>query len=93
METDDICLMTESGISNCEEILDCNGMHFQTIVISEAFEARLSLEQYQLMKTTLRDRLGPDVDVLSYKTCAAADWKLTGRKKPMGKRGMPSSNG
>lgn len=78
MGTGEICLMTESGIPNCEEILDCNEMHFQAIVISEAFEARLSLEQYQLMKTTLRDRMGSDVHALPFKTCAAADWKLTG---------------
>lgn len=76
MQAADIKLLIESGIVDCEAIVEGeDGTHFQGIIISQEFENKTMVQQHQLVYQALGDKMGKEIHALSLQTYTPEEWQ------------------
>lgn len=61
----------------CEyiQVLGDDGTHFETVIVSSAFEGKSMVQQHQLVYAALGDRMRAEIHALSMKTLTPAQWQ------------------
>ncbi|MGV8941479.1 MAG: BolA family protein [Lysobacter sp.] len=78
MNPDIIKSLIEHGLPGATaEVLGEDGVHFEAVVVSEAFSGKLPLARHRLVYATLGDRMGGEIHALALKTLTPAEHALT----------------
>ncbi len=61
----------------CEyiKVLGDDGVHFETVIVSEAFVGKSIVQQHQLVYAALGDRMQSEIHALSIKTYTPEQWQ------------------
>ena len=71
MDTEAIRQLIETGIpGSTAQVSGADGVHFEAIVISDAFVGKPSLQRHRLVYATLGSRMGHEIHALSLSTLA-----------------------
>ncbi len=65
MHIDEIKQLIEKGLTGAEVMLDGDGTHFQTTVVSDQFCGKTMLQRHQLVYKTLGGKMGREIHALS----------------------------
>ena len=69
MNTDTIKTLIERGLPGARaDVLGADGVHFEAVVICEAFAGKLPLARHRLVYATLGDLMGGEIHALALKT-------------------------
>jgi len=52
-----------------------DGVHFEAVVVSDAFAGKSRVQRHQLVYQTLGDRMRQDIHALSMKTYTPEEWQ------------------
>lgn len=75
MEPQEIKSLIETGITDCEAIVDGDdGVHFQATVISDAFVGLNLVKRHQLVYKTLGDKMQSEIHALSIRPLTREEW-------------------
>lgn len=75
MTPQEIKALIEAGIDDCEAIVKGDdGVHFEAVVVSDAFEGLSLVKKHQLVYRTLGDRMQAEIHALSIKPYTKAEW-------------------
>lgn len=80
MHIDEIKKLIQEGITGAEVMLDGDGTHFETTVISEQFNGKNMLQRHQMVYKTLGDKMGREIHALSIQALTKDEW---GNKKDL----------
>ncbi len=75
MQIDEIKKLIQEGITGAEVMLDGDGTHFETTVISEQFNGKNMLQRHQMVYKTLGDKMGREIHALSIQALTRDEWK------------------
>ena len=56
-------------------MLDGDGTHFQTTVVSDQFCGKTMLQRHQMVYKTLGDKMGKEIHALSIQTFTKGEWE------------------
>jgi acid stress-induced BolA-like protein IbaG/YrbA len=74
MDADTIRDLIQSGLPGCQaRVHGPDGVHFEAVVVSEAFQGKLPLARHRLVYATLGERMGGEIHALSLKTLTPAE--------------------
>ncbi len=74
MQTSEIQSLIESGLPSAQvEVRGSDGVHFEALVVCDAFENKMTLARHRLVYATLGERLGTDIHALSLQTLTPAE--------------------
>jgi acid stress-induced BolA-like protein IbaG/YrbA len=74
MNTETIKTLIEQGLPGAEaEVQGADGVHFEAVVVAEAFAGKLPLARHRLVYATLGDLMGGAIHALSLKTLTPAE--------------------
>lgn len=74
MHAEDIKRMIETGLHCAQvEVRGDDGVHFEALVVSEAFADKRLLERHRLVYSALGSRMGTDIHALSLVTRTPAE--------------------
>ena len=69
MNADTIRTLIEQGLPGARaDVHGEDGVHFEAVVVSDAFRGRLPLARHRLVYATLGDRMGGEIHALALKT-------------------------
>jgi len=69
MNTETIKNLIEQGLPGAKaDVQGADGVHFEAVVVSDAFAGKLSLARHRLVYATLGDLMGGEIHALSLKT-------------------------
>lgn len=69
MDTDTIRKLIEAGLPDARvEVQGADGVHFEALVVSEAFRGKLPLARHRLVYATLGERMGGEIHALALRT-------------------------
>jgi len=69
MDTETIKTLIERGLPGAKaDVQGADGVHFEAVVISDAFAGKLPLARHRLVYATLGDLMGGEIHALSLKT-------------------------
>ena len=69
MNADTIRTLIEQGLPGARaEVSGDDGVHFEALVVSDAFRGKLPLARHRLVYATLGDRMGGEIHALALKT-------------------------
>ncbi|MDR2872455.1 MAG: BolA/IbaG family iron-sulfur metabolism protein [Xanthomonadaceae bacterium] len=69
MDPEIIRQLIETGIPGAQaRVQSRDGIHFDAVIVAEAFRGKLPLARHRMVHTVLGDRLGGDIHALSMKT-------------------------
>ncbi len=75
MTPQEIKSLIEAGIEGSEALVEGDdGVHFETIVISDAFENLSLVKKHQLVYKTLGDKMKAEIHALSIRPMTRAEW-------------------
>ncbi|RMH94109.1 BolA/IbaG family iron-sulfur metabolism protein [Lysobacter pythonis] len=61
--------LIEAGLPGaCVEVAGDDGVHFEALVVSEAFAGKLPLARHRMVYATLGEKMGGDIHALALKT-------------------------
>lgn len=74
MQAREIQQLIEAGLP-CDEVSvsGADGVHFEALVVSDAFAGKRALERHRLVYATLGPRMGTDIHALSLVTLTPAE--------------------
>jgi acid stress-induced BolA-like protein IbaG/YrbA len=75
MQIDEIKKLIQEGITGAEVMLDGDGTHFETTVISEQFNGKNMLQRHQMVYKTLGDKMGREIHALSIQALTKDEWE------------------
>lgn len=76
MTPEAIQALIEQGIDNVEaQVSGADGVHFEAVVISAAFEGLGTLKRHRLVYGALGERMGNEIHALSLKTFTPDEWR------------------
>lgn len=75
MHIDEIRKLILEGITGAEVMLDGDGTHFETTVISEQFNGKNMLQRHQMVYKTLGDKMGREIHALSIQALTKDEWE------------------
>ena len=75
MHIDKIKQYIETGLTEAEVMLDGDGTHFQTTVVSDQFCGKTMLQRHQMVYKTLGDKMGKEIHALSIQTFTKGEWE------------------
>ena len=75
MQIDVIKQLIEKGLTGSEVILDGDGTHFQTTVVSDQFCGKSMLQRHQMVYKTLGDKIGREIHALSIQALTRDEWE------------------
>ena len=74
MDADTIRDLIEAGLPGCRaRVHGPDGVHFEAVVVSEAFTGKLPLARHRMVYATLGERMGGEIHALSLKTVTPAE--------------------
>jgi acid stress-induced BolA-like protein IbaG/YrbA len=82
VQTEKIKSIIEHGLLDSLVILDGDGIHFQSIVVSDKFEDKNMLERHRRAYRTSGDKMGKVVHALFIRTLTLYEWN---KEKVLGK--------
>ena len=69
MNADTIRTLIEQGLPGSRaEVSGDDGVHFEAVVVCDAFRGKLPLARHRLVYATLGDRMGGEIHALALKT-------------------------
>lgn len=69
MDTQTIRKLIEAGLPGARvEVQGADGVHFEALVVSEAFRGKLPLARHRLVYATLGERMGGEIHALALRT-------------------------
>lgn len=69
MDTETIKTLIERGLPGAKaDVQGADGVHFEAVVVSDAFAGKLPLARHRLVYATLGDLMGGEIHALSLKT-------------------------
>lgn len=69
MNTETIKNLIERGLPGAKaDVQGADGVHFEAVVVSDAFAGKLPLARHRLVYATLGDLMGGEIHALSLKT-------------------------
>ncbi len=72
---DDIRRYLAEGLE-CERLqVEGDGRHFDTLIVSRAFEGKSRVQRHQLVYAALGDRMREEIHALSIKAVTPAEWQ------------------
>ncbi len=78
MTPEAIQALIEEGINEAEaRVSGADGVHFEAVVISPAFDGLGTLKRHRLVYGALGERMGNEIHALSLKTFTPAEWRRT----------------
>lgn len=76
MTPEAIQALIETGFEEAEaRVSGADGVHFEAVVISPAFEGLGTLKRHRLVYGTLGERMGNEIHALSLKTFTPDEWR------------------
>jgi len=77
MQADDIRQLIEEALPGCEaRVRGDDGVHFEAVVISEAFEGETSVQQHRRVYKALGGRMeSEEIHALALKTYTPEGWR------------------
>ena len=75
MQIEEIKVLIEQGISDCEVQIQGDGTHFEAVIVSPEFSGKTMLQQHQLVYKSLGDKMGTDIHALSMQTLTPEEWE------------------
>jgi len=74
MNSETIKNLIEQGMPGAQaDVEGADGVHFEAVVIAEAFAGKLPLARHRLVYATLGDLMGGEIHALSLKTLTPAE--------------------
>ena len=74
MQAEQIQRLIEHGLPCTEvRVSGADGVHFEALVVSSAFEGKREIERHRLVYATLGERMGTDIHALSLVTKTPAE--------------------
>ena len=69
LNADTIARLIETGLPGARASVEgADGVHFEALVVSEAFRGKLPLARHRLVYATLGDRMGGEIHALALRT-------------------------
>ena len=79
MDTDTIRQLIEQGLPGAQvAVHGDDGVHFEALVVSGAFEGKLPLARHRLVYATLGERMGGEIHALALRTLTPAEYAARG---------------
>jgi len=76
MNPEAIQQLIENGLEGAEvRVSGDDGVHFEAVVVSEAFEGMRTLQRHRRVYRALGERMGTDIHALSLKTYTPAEFE------------------
>lgn len=74
MHIDEIKNLIQKGLTDAEIMLDGDGTHFETTVVSDQFNGKTMLQRHQMVYRTLGDKMGGEIHALSIQALTRDEW-------------------
>lgn len=74
MHIDEIKNLIQEGLTDAEIMLDGDGTHFETTVVSDQFNGKTMLQRHQMVYRTLGDKMGGEIHALSIQALTRDEW-------------------
>ena len=75
MNSDEIRLLIEQGISDCQATVDGDGRHFQAVLVSDAFAGLGPVKRHQLVYRALGNKMESEIHALSIQAFTPVEWE------------------
>ncbi len=76
MRAEDVKQLIEAGLpGSIVQIQGDDGVHFEAVIIADAFDGKSMLAQHRMVYATLGDRMHSEIHALSMRTYAPAEWE------------------
>ncbi len=74
MSPETIAQMIQAGLPGAQvEVFGDDGVHFEALIVHEAFAGKLPLARHRMVYATLGDKMGGEIHALALKTLTPAD--------------------
>ena len=74
MNAETIQQLIEAGLPGARaQVLGDDGVHFEALVVSEAFVGKLPLARHRMVYATLGERMGGEIHALALRTLTPAE--------------------
>ena len=74
MDAQTVRQLIEAGMPGAQvEVEGADGVHFEAVIVSEAFAGKLPLARHRMVYATLGERMGNEIHALSLKTLTTAE--------------------
>ena len=74
MSPETIAQMIQAGLPGAQvEVFGDDGVHFEALIVHEAFAAKLPLARHRMVYATLGDKMGGEIHALALKTLTPAE--------------------
>jgi len=79
LDTDNIRQLIEQGLPGARvAVRGDDGVHFEALVVSDAFEGKLPLARHRLVYATLGERMGGEIHALALRTLTPGEYAARG---------------
>jgi acid stress-induced BolA-like protein IbaG/YrbA len=76
MRAEEVKRLIEVGLpGSIAQVNGDDGVHFEAVIIADAFEGKGMLAQHRLVYATLGDRMHAEIHALSMRTYTPAEWQ------------------
>ena len=77
MRAEEVKRLIEVGLpGSIVQVNGDDGVHFEAVIISDAFDGKGMLAQHRMVYATLGDRMHADIHALSMRTYTPAEWDV-----------------
>jgi len=74
MSPETIAQMIQAGLPGAQvEVFGDDGVHFEAVIVHEAFAGKLPLARHRMVYATLGDKMGGEIHALALKTLTPAE--------------------
>lgn len=74
MSPETIAQMIQAGLPGAQvEVFGDDGVHFEALIVHEAFAGKLPLARHRMVYATLGDKMGGEIHALALKTLTPAE--------------------
>jgi len=74
MSPETIAQMIQAGLPGAQvEVFGDDGVHFEALIVHEAFAGKLPLARHRMVYATLGDKMGGEIHALAIKTLTPAE--------------------
>jgi len=74
MSPETIAQMIQAGLPGAQvEVCGDDGVHFEALIVHEAFAGKLPLARHRMVYATLGDKMGGEIHALALKTLTPAE--------------------
>lgn len=76
MRAEEIKQLIEAGLpGSSAQVNGDDGVHFEAVIIADAFEGKGMLAQHRLVYATLGDKMHSEIHALSMRTYTPTEWQ------------------